>query len=261
VEPEHRLVAATMEQRWNAALEHVQALERRLTTMEAAAAVHRLPDRASLLQLATDFPRVWAEAASDVRLKKRIVRLLIEEIVATTVDGAPPQLALMIHWKGGKHTPLVITRNRTGQHRYATDRAVVDVVRELARAQPDGHIARVLNRLGYQTGAGHAWTQARVLSLRRAHQIAAFDPSRDRLTTLTMAEAATTLGVSATTIRRMITHGLLPAHQPVEHAPWAIQHADLALERVQRTVAAIKRGGTLPRTAAPAQLALDNSTT
>jgi DNA invertase Pin-like site-specific DNA recombinase len=180
VEPEHRLVAATLEQRWNVALEHVQTLERRLTTMEAAAAVHRLPDRARLLQLATDFPRVWAEAAADVRLKKRIVRLLIEEIVATTVDGAAPQIALMIHWKGGKHTQLVISRNRTGQHRYATDRAVVDVVRELARAQPDGHIARVLNRLGYQTGAGHAWTQERVLSLRRSHQISAFDPSRDR---------------------------------------------------------------------------------
>lgn len=261
VEPEHRLVAATLEQRWNAALEHVQALERRLTTMEAAAAAHRLPDRASLLQLATDFPRVWAEAASDVRLKKRIVRLLIEEIVATTMDGAPPQIALVIHWKGGKHTQLVIARNRTGQHRYATDRAVVDVIRELARAQPDGHIARVLNRLGYQTGAGHAWTQQRVLSLRRSHQIPAFDPSRDRLTTLTMAEAATTLGVSATTIRRMIKHGLLPAHQPVEHAPWAIRDEDLALEQVQRAVAAIKRGGTLPRTAATAQLTLDNSTT
>jgi hypothetical protein len=76
-----------------------------------------------------------------------------------------------------------------------------------------------------------------------------------------MAEAATTLGVSATTIRRMITHGLLPAHQPVEHAPWAIQHEDLALEQVQRAVAAIKRGARLPPTAAPAQLALDNSTT
>jgi hypothetical protein len=50
-------------------------------------------------------------------------------------------------------------------------------------------------------------------------------------------------------------------HDGPEYAPWAIQHADLALERVQRTVAAIKRGGTLPRTAAPAQLALDNSTT
>jgi hypothetical protein len=55
---------------------------------------------------------------------------------------------MIIHWKGGKHTRLVIPRNRKGQHRFVTDRAIVDVVRELARAQPDQHIARVLNRLG-----------------------------------------------------------------------------------------------------------------
>lgn len=261
VEPEHRLVAATLEQRWNATLERVQALEQRLTEMEAAAAAHRVPDRATLMQLAEDFPRVWAEAVGDMRLKKRIVRLLIEEIVATAIDGDHRQIGLIIHWRGGTHTQLVIARNRKGHHRYVTDRAVVDVVRDLARVQPDGQIARVLNRLGYQTGAGNAWTQYRVLSLRRSYRIPAFDPSRDRLATLTMAEAATALGISATTIRRMITRGLLPARQPIEHAPWAIRREDLELEPVQRTVAAIKRGATLPRTVALAQLTLDNSTT
>src|SRR2546425_3790271 len=39
---------------------------------------------------------------------------------------ATPQLVLIIHWKGGKHTRLVIPRNRKGHHRYVTDRAIVD---------------------------------------------------------------------------------------------------------------------------------------
>jgi hypothetical protein len=55
------------------------------------------------------------------------------------INSPTPQLALIIHWKGGKHTRLVIRRNREGQHRYITNRAIVDVVRELARAQPDPH--------------------------------------------------------------------------------------------------------------------------
>ena len=204
---------------------------------------------------------MWTGAATDIRLKKRIVRLLIEEIVVSTIDGATPQLVLIIHWKGGKHTRLVIPRNRKGQHRYVTDRAIVDVVRELARAQPDQHIARVLNRLGYRTGAGHAWTQSRVAGLRSHHHIPAFDRSVDRPALLTMADAATRLGVSATTVRRMITRGLLPATQPVREAPWAIRREDLDLETVQRTVAAIKRGGALPRTRATAQLSLEESHT
>jgi excisionase family DNA binding protein len=257
VEPEHRLVAETLERRWNTALARVQALEDRLVALDATAAATTPPDRTRLLQLAEDFPRVWTGAATDIRLKKRIVRLLIEEIVVSPIDSTSPQLALIIHWKGGKHTRLVIRRNRKGQHRYITDRAIVDIVRELARAQPDQHIARVLNRLGYRTGAGHAWTQSRVVGLRRHHQIPAFDRSVDRAALLTMADAATRLGVSATTVRRMITRGLLPATQPVREAPWAIRCEDLDLETVQRTGATIKRSGALPRTRATAQLSLE----
>jgi excisionase family DNA binding protein len=261
VEPEHRLVAETLERRWNTALARVQALEDRLDALDATAAATTPPDRAQLLRLAEDFPRVWTGAATDMRLKKRIVRLLIEEIVVSTIDSATPQLVLIIHWKGGKHTRLVVPRNRKGQHRYVTDRAIVDVVRELARAQPDQHIARVLNRLGYRTGAGHAWTQSRVAGLRSHHQIPTFDRRVDRPALLTMADAAVRLGISATTVRRMITRGLLPATQPVREAPWAIRREDLDLETVQRTVTAIKRGGALPRTRATAQLSLEESHT
>jgi DNA invertase Pin-like site-specific DNA recombinase len=261
VEPEHRLVAETLERRWNTALARVQTLEDRLVALDATTAATRPPDRARLLQLAEAFPRVWTDAATDIRLKKRIVRLLIEEIVVSPMDSPTPQLALVIHWNGGKHTRLVIRRNRKGQHRYITTRAIVDVVRELARAQPDQHIARVLNRLGYRTGAGHAWTQSRVASLRRHHQIPTFDRRVDRQALLTMADAATRLGISPTTVRRLITRGLLPATQPVRDAPWAIPSEDLELETVQRTVAAIRRGGALPRTRAMAQLSLEESHT
>jgi Recombinase zinc beta ribbon domain/Helix-turn-helix domain len=261
VEPEHRLVAETLERRWNTALAQVQTLEERLIALDATAAATTPPDRARLLQLAQDFPRVWTGAATDMRLKKRIVRLLIEEIVVSPIDSPTPQLALIIHWKGGKHTRLVIRRNRKGQHRYVTDRAIVDVVRELARAQPDQHIARVLNRLGYRTGAGHAWTQSRVAGLRRHHQIPIFDRLVDRQALLMMADAAIRLGVSPTTVRRLITRGLLPATQPVRDAPWAIRREDLDLDTVQRTVVAIKRGEALPRTRATAQLSLEESHT
>jgi hypothetical protein len=190
-----------------------------------------------------------------------MVRLLIEEIVVTIAAGAREQIELTIHWKGGKHTQLVIPRNRTGQHRRSTDRAVVDVVRDLARAQSDGNIARVLNRLGYRTGADNTWTALRVLSLRRYHGIAAFERTADRRGVLTIAEAASTLVVSAATVRRMIVLGMLPATQPILHAPWAIRQEDLALDAVQRAVSAIKAGRALPRSQDEGQLTLAESTT
>jgi hypothetical protein len=53
------------------------------------------------MTLAEDFSRVWMEAAGDIRLNKRIVRLLIEEVIVTTTDGSTPQIELVLHWKGG----------------------------------------------------------------------------------------------------------------------------------------------------------------
>lgn len=258
VEPENRLVSETLERRWNAALACVTELEHRLATRAPSVAPARA-DRAQLVALADDLPAVWRRPTTDIPLKKRIVRLLIEEIVATaTVE--PPEVTLVMHWKGGKHTQLVVRKNRAGGHRYCTDRAIIDVVRDLARSLPDGEIARILNRLGYQTGQRNSWTAARVASLRYGYQIPAVDRTASpRL--LTMWDAAHSLGVSPMTIRRLITRKMLPATQPVPYAPWAIRPEDLALDHVQRAAEAVKQGHRLPQPVSENQLTLNNSQT
>ena len=257
VEPEHRLVADTLERRWNAALEHVATLERRLAALSEAAPPPAGPDRAVLLALAQDFSAVWADPASDPRIKKRVSRLLIQEIrVAPATERT---LEVLIHWAGGTHTRLHVPRNRTGEHRRCTAREVVDVVRDLARQLPDAQIARILNRLGYRTGAGNTWTQQRVISLRHAHDIPVFSAEPDGAVTLTIEQAATRLGVSTTTVRRLITTGRLPATQSVPYAPWAIVPDALGAEAVQRALAAVKAGRKLPQTAPETQLTLTNA--
>ena len=136
---------------------------------------------------------------------------------------------------------------------------MVDVVRDLARQLPDAQIARILNRLGYRTGAGNTWTQQRVISLRHAHDIPVFTVAPDSAaTTLTLEQAARLLGVSTTTVRRLITTGRLPATQSVPYAPWAIAPDHLHTEAVQRAVAAVKAGRKLPQTAPETQLTLTN---
>lgn len=258
VEPEHRLVAATLEQRWNIALERLATVEQRLAQLAAAPAPPP-PDRATLLALAQAFPAVWADPATDPRTKKRLVRLLIEEIIVSPLNARA--LDLLIHWKGGKHTRLQVPRNRTGQHRRCTDRAVVEVVRDLARRVPDAQIARLLNRLGYRTGAGNTWTQQRVVSLRHAHGIAVYTPTSPDSALLTIGQAARALGVSTTTVRKLIRSGRLPATQPVPYAPYAIRPDELHTAPIQQAVQAVKSGRRLPRTPSEAQLILMNSQT
>jgi len=171
------------------------------------------------------------------------------------------RVELVIQWQGGKHTNLSVRKNRMGPHRHSTSREVVDVVRDLARCLPDGHIASVLNRLGYRTGANNSWTQSRVVSLRSHHKIAVFDPAADGVASMTLGKAAETLGVSNMTVRRMIQRGILPAKQPVKHAPWSIAPESLTSEPVKRVVHAIKQGRNLPLTASDDQLVLIKSIT
>ena len=91
VEPEHRLVAATLERRWNAMLAWVHELEARVATLTAEAERQVAPDRTALLRLAEDFPRVWNNPSADVRTWKRIVRPLIDEILVKVLPGPREQ--------------------------------------------------------------------------------------------------------------------------------------------------------------------------
>jgi len=259
VEPENRLVAETLERRWNEALARVGELDRRLEQLKSQPHRQPMPDLKSLLDLARRFPETWSNPATDYRTKKRLVRLLIEEIIANVLTDQ--RIELTIHWKGGKHSILYVRKSRTGEHSRTTQREVVEVVRDLARTLPDAQIARVLNRLGYRTGAGNTWIQSRVDSLRNNNSIAVFNPERDGDRVVTIGGAAQILEVSTSAVRKLIECGVLSARQPVPYAPWTISREQLAGEPVRAAVDAIKLRRKLPQSVSAVQLNLIKSST
>jgi AraC-like DNA-binding protein len=205
-----------------------------------------IPDRAVLVSLAQDLPAVWHAPTTDMRLKQRIVRILIQEIVAN-VDEAQRTIVLLIHWTGGRHSELQVKRNETGRHGRCTNLDAIDVIRQMATTCADEQIAVTLNRLGLRTGAGNTWTESRVRSARDGHDITACDRSQPR-EHLTLEDAARHLGVSATTVRRLITTQQLPARQVVPCAPWEISRDALASDAVRRAITAIKQRVRVPQT-------------
>jgi len=155
VDPDNRLVASELERRWNQKLADLHAIEEELAQHNAKPTSKLHPDdRERLLALGRDLPRAWYSAGASVETRKKILRLLIEEIVANMAD----KVELVIHWQGDDHTRLDVMRNKVGQTRWTTDADVVDLVRCLARQLPDKHIAAVLNRSGKSTGRGNSWT-------------------------------------------------------------------------------------------------------
>ncbi len=165
VDPDNRLVVGELEARWNARLQDVAALEDQIKAHDAVAMAQGASDadRVQLVSLGADLERAWASPGTTSATKKQIIRTLVEEIV-TRVDG--DTINLVVHWQGGAHSQLAVRKNRCGQHRWTTDKDVVDLTRALARLMPDKLIAAALNRAGKLTGRGNGWTQSRVCSLR-----------------------------------------------------------------------------------------------
>lgn len=237
VDPDNRLVAGELERRWNERLLAARALEDERDTLVAMPdASLSEEDRHRLLALGSDLERAWNSQGATPATRKRIIRTLINEIVVCISDQT---LDLVIHWHGGDHTALKVRKNRTGQHRWSATADVVDLVRVLARQMPDKAIAAVLNRAGKSTGRGNSWTRGRVCSLRNQQTIEPYrEGERAERGEATLAEAAEALNVSASTVRRLIEDGTLPARQLCKGAPWVIRSNDLDRPEVKQAAQA-----------------------
>src|SRR5712692_693110 len=247
VDPDQRLVAAELEARWNAALQKAQDLENKLREFDDEIQSLPAPNKQVLLSLAQDLPAIWNSPSTDMRLKQRLVRIVIEEIIAD-LDEKSGEIVLVIHWAGGRHSELRVKKNETGKHRRCTNVDAIGIIRQMAERFSDEQIAATLNRLGLKTGAGNTWNEARVRSARQYHQLLTFDPSHPGNNSLTLREAAQRLNVGLTIVRRMIAEKMLPASQVVACAPWQIPAEALDSEAVRKELENIKNGVRGPRT-------------
>lgn len=219
-DPENRLVADELERRWNQALQRVRELELRIEQQTHAAGPMSAPGPDEFADLAAELEAVWHRPDADPRLKKRIVRSLIHEVIVD-VEAATSEIVLVIHWNGGVHTEVRLPRRRRGQNSTQASKETVDAIKALARICPDPLIASVLNRNGLRTGRGNYWTQERVTSLRNHHQIPVYSiEQRAEEGWLNLTEAAKLIGISPKTLRLAVERGEIVAEHPLADGPW-----------------------------------------
>ena len=224
-DPANRLVAGELESRWNKALVRVAEVEAKVTAHDAGTPP-RSSTPISFASLAGDLKAVWTAPMTDARLKKRIVRTLIREVIAD-IDAEAAEIVLIVHWMGGVHTELRLPRRRKGQ-RNSTAPDIVAAVRDLVLIANDDLIAGILNRNKLVTGHGNRWTRERVTSLRSHHRIPVYRPSSDGVEPwLNLTNAAALLGVSAKTLRLAAESGEIDAIHPLADGPWLFSRAVL----------------------------------
>jgi excisionase family DNA binding protein len=226
VDPANRLVAAELERRWNQTLTAEAQLEAELATLrQSCERPLTATQKRELLVFARDLPELWDDPRSSPEHKKRLLRIALKEIVVTS-EGET--IRFVLHWQGGDHTQAEFPKIRTGRHRQVTGEEVVEIVRKLARIEPDARIASILNRNRRHTAHGQSWTARRVCSLRRNHEIPVYrEGERQDRREMPVSEAATVLGVTPTTVLRLIRQKRLPATQPCQGAPWSLRGVDV----------------------------------
>jgi hypothetical protein len=142
-EPEHRLVARTLEARLEQTLAELERERRKLAELERRRPEPLTPaERDALARVARDLPRLWDAPTTTPRDRKELLRTLIGEITIT-VNEQPRRAEIEILWEGGARTELQVPLIRRGTKRTCTPEDTVELIRRLAEHHPDRQIAAI----------------------------------------------------------------------------------------------------------------------
>ncbi len=253
-DPANRLVAGELEARWNKALARLAEIEGKIAAHDAATPPAGV-DPAALATLAADLKAVWTAPTTDARLKKRIIRTVIKEVVAD-VDPEAAEIVLVVHWIGGVHSEMRLPRRRRGQRNH-TAADVIVAVRQLVLIANDDVIAGILNRNGLVTGHGNRWTRERVTSLRSHHRIPVHKPAEDgNEPWLNLNKAARLMHITPKTLRLAAEAGEIEAIHPLPDGPWIFARAALTTSAARSITERARQNPKYPTGSHPNQQSL-----
>jgi DNA invertase Pin-like site-specific DNA recombinase len=209
VDPNHRLVADSLEADWNHKLhalsEAQQDYERR---REQDHKVSSSEQRASILSLASDFPRLWRDKATSDRERKRMVHLLLEDVTLNRGET----ITLQIRFKGGAHKRLNLPLPLPSWQCRMTPKATVREIDHLLDHHTHAQIAALLNERGMVSGSGKAFHSKIIARIQLRYGL---KPRYDRLREaelLTLKEMAKVLGITPAWAKIWHHHGLVRGH-------------------------------------------------
>ena len=211
IDPTNRLVADELECDWNNKIrsyrETQEEYERRKTEDQKKITEEQ---KSRVLQLATDFPKIWQSSTTEDKDRKRMIRLLISDV---TLTKGEVDIKLQIRFVGGATEEHAIPRPRTACEEMRHSPEVLKEIDRLLNDYTDGEVAEILNQNGFLSGSGKTFDGRRVQKTRRAYGI----PSREtRLKSegrFTIRELCDKFGVDRSKIYQLRKTGKLKAYR------------------------------------------------
>lgn len=217
VDPANRLVADSLEADWNEKLRLLtEAQERYEQQRQQDRIVIDEQQRARIAALASDFPRLWQDPKTPERERKRMVRLLLEDVTLIRQD----HITVHVRFRGGVTQTLALPRPLTAWELKMTPAEVVREIDRLMEDHTDKEIVGILNGRGTRSGEGKTFSSRIIARLRRDYQL---KPRYDRLREkglLTIEEISERLKVSSRRVRIWRQHGLLKAYPANDKDAW-----------------------------------------
>jgi hypothetical protein len=220
VDPSNRLVASSLEQRWNAALVNLETIKADTAKFQSAKARVVSPEQKSkIMALASDLPRVWRSSTTQSKDRKRMLRLLIRDIMVERLAGQR-QVTMHVRWLGGACSDITVKLPQTLADRVRSAPETVDKVRELSRTLSDHQIVEALNQQGIRNTRGQPFKVEMVKWIRNRYNIPSICLTRQG--EISVRELADSLGVRSHVINYWIQCGLIVARKIDERGPWWI---------------------------------------
>ncbi len=215
-EPDNRLVARSLETRWEAKLRELKDAEAELAEHVVPAAE---PSREQIEALARDLPALWAATTTSDKDRKRLLRALIADVTITQPDS--DELRVGIRWRSGASERHTVKR----PERDSIPQATLEIITRLAEDHSDAEIAAELQAANLRTPRGRQFNAASVKSVRYRYKIPQGPFHRDG--ELRPPAIAKRLAISDSTIYDWIRHGTLTARRGPGGRLWVQFHPEI----------------------------------
>ncbi len=209
VDPNNRLVADTLEADWNAKLRALDDAQQQYQRQrQSDRVVLDEEQREAIRSLASDFPRLWNDKHTPSRERKRMARLLIEDVTLTRTE----QLNVDIRFRGGATRSLSMPVPLPAFKSWQTDPEIVAEIDRLLNQYTNRQIAEQLNMRGLCSGKGGRFARSTIVNICQSYGLKCRYQRLREAGMLTRDEVAQQLGISNSTVHAWRRHGVLKAY-------------------------------------------------
>lgn len=222
VDPSNRLVAATLEKRWNESLVALDELKKEYDTHYTNIHFTEIAyKKDELLKLVQDFPTIWNAESTNVKDRKKIIRLLIKDIAIKRIRDLRNETAVLhITWQGGATEELTVAMPVKSTEKWRSSPEVIEEVKKLVNEMSDEAIVNYLNEKNLKTNKGNPYTLKSIQWIRHRYKIPSYLQRKPG--EVSVEELAKKLDIKQHVVRTWIETGVVKTRKPNGYRYWIL---------------------------------------